>query len=180
MEVISRVGDALIVRAAVSPINSSLDPGDLIWHQWYMVQDSAIGAVFAEPSGVAAQGDHYAGQIHLLATESIHGFRVNVAVFNVWKEFIATLSLTELFVFREGDSVTLDPMWRDWWRQGSQQLYSVAWVDRTLQRDGTVVLPDMTAVLEAVRILDEGLELEDIRVLPEADGETRIGSAGSR
>lgn len=171
-EVIDRIGSAIVLKAEGDGIPGT-GPGTApnrpkLNYEWYMVQDSSLGVVFREPSGVKfnTRDYEYDGDIDLKSLVGIHAVEVRVVTFNVWREVSGTGSTTRILLSEDDNNFNLDPRW-----DGSnlhKHYYSITYISKVRYADGTVVEADIDPVLRTARRISGDITEEQL--VPESEG----------
>jgi len=140
--------------------------------EWITVTDSTMGLVFDGPIG--AKGIHddpwyrYNVDVKIVALKPIAAFEVRVLTFDVWRQFTATLSFSQLEDLKVGQKKSFDRLWGIY---GESQLRdhftSIAYVARVRFMDGTTIVADPTPALKAAQAIQGSLTLQDLEPKPE-------------
>jgi hypothetical protein len=107
--------------------------------QWYVVQDSSMGLVFQEPSGLKIDNQReYDADINLEALRSVHAFEIRALTFNVWDEHVGTFQTTYRADFEFEDEGDFDPRWVDFRGEDHRHLTSIIYISRVRHSDGSI------------------------------------------
>jgi len=108
-------------------------------NRWIVVQDSAFGLVFTDPSGVKPDVESYDADIYVRALQDILAVEVRSLVFNVWGELSGYLATTVLMEGRAGESWDLHPRWQADAAPTYEHRTSIMWVHRVMFEDESVL-----------------------------------------
>ena len=161
--VVERIGSATLLRSRVKDKAAS---GLTIQkaqqkYEWYFVQDTSLGLVFTEPSGVhgGERDDNYNADIDLLALEDISAYEIRAVLFDVWKNRTGTVSATYVRMRMQGEEFSQDP---SWWPARSDLFTSVMYVARVKYMDGSIVEADLDPLTRAIQHIDTGISRQDL------------------
>jgi hypothetical protein len=77
-----------------------------------MVQDSSLGVIFTEPSGVkraAGEGELFDGDIDMRTLGGIRAIEVRSLLFDVWRQYRKTVSSTYVYYYRPQTNFSFNP-----------------------------------------------------------------------
>lgn len=127
--------------------------------RWYMVQDSSLGVVFKEPSGLKVDSDGgFNGDIDVRALQEIHALEIRALTFNVWNEYAGGYRVTYQRIMDPGDENGFDPSWYDFRNESQKHLISLVYVSRVRLADGTIVKADTEPLETTARSIDPEYE----------------------
>ena len=153
---LARVGNAIIIESFGPRLSRTgpiiLEHGSLR-NRWIMVQDSTMGVVFTQPSGVKMNSPDFDGDVDLRALTRVVAVEVRALLFNVWDEFSAYVSATRLLDANVGETWGMDPRWVDVEAPATEHRTSLMWVNRVMFADESYFEADLEPVVEAVRLL---------------------------
>lgn len=148
-----------------------VDDYEPLRYAWYMVQDSTLGLVFSEPSGVRRKDtqEEVDGDFFLQALEPVRAFEIRVITFDVWRDRNGTLTTTELNpLWNEERALRdYDPRWSDVVGRNRHLGTSLVWIANVMLTDGTIRSYDASAVVAFAQAIDAELTAEDL--LPPED-----------
>lgn len=153
---VARVGSAIIIESEgprlfrTGPI--ILEHGSL-HNRWLTVQDSTMGVVFTEPSGVKMNSAEYDGDIDLRALKRVIAVEVRALLFNVWGDYTGQVTATRLVQAGEGQGWAMDPRWVDMERPAAEHRTSVTWIHRVMFADETTIQAQPEVLRDAVERL---------------------------
>lgn len=173
--VLADIDGVQLIRADGPSLNPN-NRTDPLRYEWFMVQDSSMGVVFTEPSGVKWNGQRsvYDGDIDLMALEGIQAIELRAVTLDVWREIGATLTMTDIQLRAQGEDFDYDPAWGSWVMTPSSYLISVLFVSRVLKLDGTTIEAPEDRVLAVVRSISEAFTLDDLAPDPLPTGEPEL------
>jgi hypothetical protein len=158
-KVVAREGSVLVVEAEGPPLVRTgpitVEHGSLR-NRWIVVQDSTMGVVFTEPSGVKMNSVDFDGDIDLRALRRVVAVEVRALLFNVWGDFVGQVSATRLVETSLGHAWAMDPRWIDLRGPPSEHRASVMWVHRVMFSDESVLEADLGVVRSAAEPLGGG------------------------
>jgi len=131
-----------------------------------MVQDTAMGVVFTEPSGVKPTGGfsdaflEYDGDVDLRTTVEVTAIEVRALTFDVWGDFGKLVSVEQIYRRDQGATWSFNPRWSDLGAPTRTHTASIMWVHRVRYADGAIRVQVDTSVVEAWRLLT-GLQVDD-------------------
>lgn len=130
--------------------------GQDIHLQWYVVQDSSLGLVFREPSGLKIDNNRgYDADIDLKALEPVEAFEVKALTFNVWDEHAGTFRTTYRASFATKGENSFDPRWADLRDEGHRHLTSIIYISRVRHPDGSVSMANTDPVHHVAQQIDD-------------------------
>jgi len=112
--------------------------GDLLPLDWVIVQDSTMGVVFTEPSGVYGKGDDYNGDVDLRAFRDIEAVEVLALTVDVWGDVGKLVSVTRIKREEAGSHWSYDPAWSDIGAPVHRHQASIMWVSRVMYSDRSI------------------------------------------
>jgi len=130
-------------------------------NRWIVVQDSTMGVVFTEPSGVKVSSPDYDGDIDLRALTSVVAIEVRALLFNVWGEFAGHVGVTRLVEQRIGETWAMDPRWTEVSAPAGEHRTSIMWIHRVMFGNESIFEADLAAIEAATRDLT-GRPMPDI------------------
>lgn len=162
-EIQETIGTAAIIFAEGEAVNPSARSEDRARYQWYMVQDSTLGVVFTEPSGIHATRNRlYNGDIDAVALRPITAVELRSATFTAWREFSGVIAVTSIEHREPGDEFNFDPTWRDIEEPANTHYISITWVHRVLYDDESITVADLEPVLEVASRFSEDITRQDL------------------
>lgn len=164
-EVQDRIGSATIILAEGAPVRRG-DQGALR-HQWYVIQDSTMGVVFTEPSGIKTTQRLYDGDLDVQALRTIRAIKTRSATFTVWREFTGVIGVTSIRRRQPGENFNFDPVWRDIADPPHTHFISITWIHRVYYEDETSVIADIEPVLQLALRFSEGITGQDLEPNPD-------------
>lgn len=168
--ILDRFGSAAILESSGPAIaTSAYKSSDMLRYRWFMVQDSSLGVVFTEPSGVKRAGlggGDYDGDIDLLALRGVRAIEVRALLFNVWREYTMTVSATDVQLREPGATFSYNPRWNDLFGPTSEMQGSIMFVARVLNLDGSIVEAALEPVLALARKVASDVRPEALRPTP--------------
>jgi len=168
--ILDRFGTATILESAGPAIaTSAYRSADMMRYRWFMVQDSSLGVVFTEPSGVkraGVAGGDYDGDVDLLALKGVRAIEVRALLFNVWREYTMTVSATDVQLREPGATFSYNPRWSDLFAPTSEMQGSIMFVARVLNLDGSIVEAALEPVLALARKVASDVRPEALRPTP--------------
>ena len=118
-------------------------------NRWILVQDSTLGVVFAQASGVKPDLDSYEGDLSLRALAGLTAVEVRALVFNVWGDLSGHLAVTVLVERSVGESWEIHPRWTDLRGPPHEHRTSIVWVNRVMFDDESILVADLAPVAQA-------------------------------
>jgi hypothetical protein len=125
-------------------------------NRWIVVQDSTMGVVFTEPSGVKVSSPDYDGDVDLRALTSVVAIEVRALLFNVWGEFAGHVGVTRLVEQRIGETWAMDPRWTEVGAPAGEHRTSIMWIHRVMFGNESIFEADLAVVEAAARELTGG------------------------
>ena len=179
--VVARMGSATVFRSFGPYLENSgkrsamgsyaIEP---LRYEWIMVQDSTLGLVYEEASGVktfTSEGRWYwDGDLDLIAVRPIRAFEVRFMTFNIWREFSVTLKADYIKDIEAGKKVDFGPGWSRYAGDPEMHKVSICYIYRVLYPDGTVVVADLEPVLQIAKTIDESVTYQDLTPEPDPEG----------
>jgi hypothetical protein len=155
---VARAGSAIVIEAP-GPVTCSACAFDQARDgtrlRWLVVQDSSLGVVFTEPSGVRPSADVYGlnGDVDLRAIRDVRAVEVRAVTFNVWGEYGKLLSVTRIRNQQAGDEWSYNPSWSDIGAPAHTHRISIMWVHRVMFDDESVTLANPGGLSAAWRFI---------------------------
>lgn len=140
--------------------------------QWYVVQDSSLGLVFRESSGLKIDNERdYDADIDLRALEGIEAIEIRAFTFNVWDEYVGSYRTTYRVNLAVEDEVSFDPRWYDLREEDHRHLTSIIFISRVRHPDGSISEANTEPVHHVAQEIDDsftpGADEEDMEELLE-------------
>ena len=153
---LERLGSAIVVEAEgprlfrTGPI---ILEHSALRNRWIVVQDSTMGVVFTEPSGVKVSSPDFDGDVDLRALTGVVAIEVRALLFNVWGEHSGYVTVTRLVEQRIGETWAMDPRWTDVDGPAGEHRTSIMWVHRVMFDNESIFEADLAVVEGAARKL---------------------------
>lgn len=164
-------GDGGIARTPLG-YGITVNPNTSLTREWITAHDSAlpldfqgtVGVVTAYRSGSAYSGDYYyEAKVPLSASDSLSAFEVRFLLFDIWGNFVRTLSDTEVEDTPSGATPILTPRWRIYSESEVSEHYgSIAFIARVRTKSGRVVQADLDPILAEARKISARFAPEDL------------------
>jgi len=158
---IAEVGGAQVLEFSGPKVGTDYGSKDLPRHVWIIVQDSSMGVVFTEPSGLKLRNDIRAldADLVLVALDPIMAVRLYMFVFDIWGENRVLYEYDAILHRSPGIKFDFNPWFRVY---GGIPYGCVTWVGRVRLRNGTVRKSDNAAAVIGIQkgILDTFTEEE--------------------
>jgi hypothetical protein len=130
--------------------------------EWVVADDTIMPLRFVKPVGIRTIYDpggrytsgsyYYTADIELQATEPLSAFEVRFVLFDVWGEFVRTLSATEIEEITAASSVTYKPRWNLFSENEASEYYaSIAYIARVRTASGKVVQADPRPIVDEAK-----------------------------
>lgn len=171
--VVTRVEDAVVLKCQGERV-ASAPPQAQLRHEWYVVQDSSMGIVFTECSGLkASPKSRYDGDVDIRALTAVQALEVRSATFDAWRDFTGTKEMFRWVLLIEGDTDDFDPRWSDVWDTADEHLISVTYVSRVMMLDTetlerSIREADITPVLEIASKIDRSVTADSLQMVPDS------------
>lgn len=162
--VVGAEGSALIVEAPgawmtlLSPVNRTRS----LRTRWVMVQDTSLGVVFSEPSGIKSGSGDFDGDIDVRTLRSLRAVEFTWVGLDLWGELEGMRSFTSVELMPAGAVTSFDPRWRDLPGPANEHRTSILWVSRLILDDESIVVADPAPAREALRILFPGIDADSV------------------
>jgi hypothetical protein len=164
---LSQIGTAQVIESPGPPLfrNGPINIEHATLNaRWIVIQDSTMGVVFTEPSGVKANPPNYDGDVDLRALTRIVAVEVRALLFNVWGDFTGQVTTTRLLDAKLGEAWAMDPRWVDLPRSSNEHQTSIMWVHRAMYEDETWSEAAQNVISEAIRLVT-GSDIIDLGTL---------------
>lgn len=148
-----RPNTVVVIRADGGNIKTNLGYGIILneksglKREWITAQDTLIPArlattgiktVYASRSSYSS-GYEYRADVSIHALEPLSAIEVRFVLFDIWGEFLKTLSLTEVQDVPAGATVKFDPSWNLYSENEASEIYaSIAYVARVRTQSGKI------------------------------------------
>jgi len=135
-------------------LQGSVNAGSSLAREWVTVHDASLPCDLAEYAGLTTTYEesygtgryYYTAEFSINAREPIVAIEVRFLAFDIWGEFVRTLSLTEIKDLREG-SGALSGTWNLFGRNECSQHYaSIAYIARIRTADGHIIAASSAAI----------------------------------
>jgi hypothetical protein len=151
----------------------SVNPKSGLRREWITAHDSTLPAdiegttgvrTVYSPGGAYSSGSYsYVASVPLRARDSLSAVEVRFILFDIWGDFIKTLSETEVEDVPAGAQRTFTPGWRVWdENEVSEHYASLAYVARVRTAAGRVYEANPEAIVAEARKLSERFAPEDL------------------
>lgn len=155
--VVESTDGKMLLRTRNETVVPSRGPGyspDVNLH-WYVVQDSSLGVVFREPSGLKNSGEgDWDGDIDVRFLRPVAVFELTALTFNAWEEHVGTFRMTRRIGAESDDEEGFDPRWYDFDNETGRHLMSLVFISRVRFEDGDI----RTAPLEPIEQFVQGID----------------------
>ncbi len=113
------------------------------------MQDSTLGVAFTQPSGIKGELEGYVGDLYLRALAGVSAVEVRALIFNVWGDPAGHLAVTVLVERGAGERWEFHPRWTGVDGPPHEHRTSIAWVNRVMFEDQSILEADMRPVAAA-------------------------------
>jgi len=126
-----------------------------------IVQDSTLGVVFTEPSGVFRSGGAYNGDVDLRALQGIHAVEVTALTIDVWGDLGKLVSITRIRPQEADSDWNYDPIWSDIGATAHIHQSSIMWISRVMYADRSTREIEFEKIA-AAWLAHTGVDLEEL------------------
>jgi hypothetical protein len=163
----------------------SVNPKSSLEREWITAQDTLLPArldgtigvrtVYSAGSSYSSGEYHYLATVPVIVTDAISALEVRFVLFDIWGDFVKTLSETEIEDIPAGAKRTFSPRWRVWdENEVSEHYASLAYVARVRTKSGQVFEANDDPIVAEARKISERFAPEDLdpNNRPHADSTT--------
>lgn len=153
---IVRSSDGVVVLKTQGPdVNSRTQNRQNVRLNWYVVQDSSLGLVFREPSGLKIDNKRgYDADIDIRALAPVRAVEVTAITFNVWDEYAGSFQTTYRVSLSSDDETSFDPRWWDVRDEDHRHLTSIIYISRVRHPDGSISAANTDPVHQVAQSID--------------------------
>lgn len=161
--------------------------------EWVTAQDTLLPARLVgtvgvrtayDPGGRYSSGQYeYRATVPIEAIDSLSAVEVRIVPFDVWGEFLKTLSMTEVEDIPAGVTREFTPRWRLYSENEASEVYaSIAYIARLRTSAGRVYQTESGAIVEEARRFSERFspeQLDPLRRSPRDTAATLAAAGGA-
>lgn len=150
-----------------------INAGSDLQRRWITVIDTTLPVEFVGSSGIRATYDYddlvYQTEPELVFEEPVEAYELRYLTFNVWRDYVGTLSANEVQSFTAPDTISVEFQWDVYpFNEARRHWASIAYVARVRTEDGEVLEADPGPVLREARQLAGEFSQEQLSPVPDS------------
>jgi hypothetical protein len=158
------------VRKILGP-NRILNKESTLKQEWITIHDPSIPADFEGNAGIGTvyeagrpSGSFYYVSAYVIKTrEALSAIEIRFLIFDVWGDYIRTLSNTSLADIDSGTSKEINAQWNLFSENEASKFYaSISYIARVRTKAGRIVEGNRTAVLTEAKKFSQKFKEEDL------------------
>lgn len=166
-----RPNTSVIVRGTGGSVTTNLgygikvNPNSSLEREWITINDSlapvalvgnvGVATVYTAGVGYSNGGYNYRASVPVTVREDVAAIEVRFVVFNIWGEWVKTLTMTQVEDLAAGTSKTFTPKWDLYSENEVEKHYaSIGYVARVRTKTGRIFEANYLPVIEEARKLN--------------------------
>ena len=151
----------------------SVNPGSSLEREWITAHDTTMPAfldstvgirtIYKSGGGYSSGEYQYVSSVRIKARDSVAAIEIRFVLFDIWGNFVKTLSDTEIEDIPGGSYRSFTPRWRIWdENEVSEHYASVAYISRIRTTAGKVYEADFEPILAEAQKISQRFTREDL------------------
>jgi hypothetical protein len=146
-----------------------------------IIGEAGIRTVYVSPHRYRIGGYEYRSDFSLVARKDIAAVEVRIVVFDVWGDFVRTLSLTQIQDVAAGETIRVQPRWQVFRESEVADHYgSLAYVARVRTSSGRILEAEYERIVGEIRTFSKRFTPELLEPGQAMPGDTTLITVGTQ